>query len=80
MGSVGEPVGGVQVGNLRGVHEDEVLGVVKLGCRREVERAGKLEKGINNHVIVVEERMGRVIEDRDIAYGEEVLTEQGIGA
>lgn len=79
MGSVGEPVGGVQGGNLQGVHEDGVPGILVLRCEREVERAGKHEMGINDHALVVENRMGTVIEDRDFAYGEEALTEQGGG-
>jgi hypothetical protein len=71
VGLVEKPVGGVEGGNLRGIYEDEVFGVVVLGLGREIERAGENEMGVYDHVLIVEDIVSRVVEDRDVVDGEQ---------
>jgi len=68
---VEKPVGGVEGGKLRGVYENEVLSVVVLGLGREIEGAGENEMGVYDHVLIVEDIVSRVVEDRDVVYGEQ---------
>jgi hypothetical protein len=71
VGLVEKPVGSVEGGEGGGINDEEILGVVELGLFREVEGAGDYEPAVQHHVFVVENGMGWVEEDGDVADGEE---------
>ena len=83
MKQVGLEIGGVECRNVRVGEEDAILGIVLLGVRGEVERAGNDKGGVNDHNLVVSNGVHGVYEGGKTLVAEESklgVLEAGIAA